>query len=324
MPKTKLSPRTTIHPKPAQMHKVVWFQSVSTLCVYSVVYLVLCLLAILGLLVSQVNWLATWVQGALKEIFLRVLKLAGEEFCKCAGLFSSFRFIPPILNDTNVQCRPFDPSPNYASQSCLRVSLVIPSPEFTMKKLPRPQLQHSHPQRSSSRLASRSVPIPSVKFHRQLNGVERFNGHTHCPFGESQFHFPSSFGCQSLIIFQASSDDSCGDREVFVVAIEKLVSTISFGRLWLPNVVWWKAKRTWDPKLSTRMPLCMLVERGQWIDVTVVEGVELRNWGSGTILRPKAQDTNCHHHVTIIASLCAAGCMYRLRHKIRVDQNKTL
>ncbi len=45
---------------------------------------------------------------------------------------------------------------------------------------------------------------------------------THVPLGKSQFHLPSSLSCQSLIILQASSNDSCCDREVLVVAVRKL------------------------------------------------------------------------------------------------------
>ena len=57
---------------------------------------------------------------------------------------------------------------------------------------------------------------------------------THVPLGESQLHLSSSLSCQSLVVFQASADDSCGDRQVFVVAVGRIVRSSSW-REYAPN-----------------------------------------------------------------------------------------
>lgn len=70
--------------------------------------------------------------------------------------------------------------------------------------------------------------LPFFSFKCQSNFVSKASNCTHVPLGHSQLHLSSSLSCQSLVILQASSNDSCGDRQVFVVADEAFVSRGSY------------------------------------------------------------------------------------------------
>lgn len=68
------------------------------------------------------------------------------------------------------------------------------------------------------------LALLAVLFQRSsLVNLPQFNpatrGVTYVPLGESQFHLSSALSGQSFVIFQASSNSSCGDGQVLVVAV---------------------------------------------------------------------------------------------------------
>lgn len=91
----------------------------------------------------------------------------------------------------------------------------------------------------SPKLVSES--FPEALSHPIVNSTR-----TYVPLGESQLHFSSSLCCQSLFILQASSNDSCGDREVFVVAVG------------------------WRILVKVLNGMCSIERRGNWLGGTYV------------------------------------------------------
>jgi hypothetical protein len=96
---------------------------------------------------------------------------------------------------------------------------------------PLPSKQRLHLPRSCFRLACRpanrqlSVEILSPKGRKR----------THVPLGKSQLRLSSSLSLQSLLLLQASSNDSCGDREVLVVTVWGVLSVQLFAMAHLLN-----------------------------------------------------------------------------------------
>ena len=124
---------------------------------------------------------------------------------------------PPLLF---LHRRPSNPSVP-STPTLIPPKCINPSTKMIVNR-PLPSRQHSPPQRSCSRLACRSTHQHIISIYLPVSPRHKVS--THRPLCESQLHFSSSLSCQSLVILQASADDSCSDREVFVVAVARSVN----------------------------------------------------------------------------------------------------